>query len=91
MLPDFLFFPLCSLRITVAVVTNVCVVQFDLLRLCMDVVVCCHLDATGVSALELEVVQMVLAVLSLCKDMFLCVLMQNFTLFGEELSAWPWT
>lgn len=90
MLSDLLFFPLCSLRITVAVVTNVCVVQFDLLRLCMDVV-CCHLDGTGVSALDLEAAQMVLAVLSLCKDMVLSVLMQNFRLVGEELSAWPWT
>ena len=56
----------------------------------MDIVVCCHLDATGVSALELEAAQMLLAVLGLCKDMVLSVLMQNCTLSGEELSAWPW-
>lgn len=56
----------------------------------MDIVVCCHLDATGVSALELEAAGMLLAVLGLCKDMVPSVLMQNCTLFGEELDARPW-
>lgn len=55
----------------------------------MDIVVCCHLDATGVSALELEAAQILFAVLGLCKDMVPSVLMQNCTLFGEEFSAWP--
>lgn len=56
----------------------------------MDIVVCCHLDATGVSALELESAQIPLAVLGLCKDMVLSVLTQNCMIFGEELRAWPW-
>lgn len=56
----------------------------------MDIVVCCHLDATGVSALDVEAARVLLAVLGLCKDMVLPVLMQNCVLFGEELSAWPW-
>lgn len=54
----------------------------------MDTVVCCHLDATGVSALELEAAQMPLAVLGLRRDMVLSVLTQNCMIFGEELSAW---
>lgn len=55
----------------------------------MDIVVCCHLDATGVSALDVEAARVLLAVLGLCKHMVLPVLMQNCVLFGEELSAWP--
>lgn len=53
----------------------------------MDIVVCCHLDATGVSALELEAAQMPLAVLGLRRDMVLSDLTQNCMIFGEELSA----
>lgn len=41
----------------------------------MDIVVCCQLDGTGASALESEAAQMLLAVLGLCKDMVLSVLM----------------
>lgn len=47
----------------------------------------CHLDATGVRALESEAAQMLFAVLSFCTDMVLTALMQRCVLLGEELSA----
>lgn len=53
----------------------------------MEIVVCCHLDATGMSALELEAAQMLFAVLGFCTDVVLIALMQHCVLFGEELSA----
>lgn len=53
----------------------------------MEIVVCCHLDATGMSALELEAAQMLFAVLGFCTDVVLTALMQHCVLFGEELSA----
>lgn len=53
----------------------------------MEIVVCCHLDATGVSALESEAAQMLFAVLGFCTDMVLIVLMQHCMLLDEELSA----
>lgn len=53
----------------------------------MEIVVCCHLDATGMSALELEAAQMLFSVLGFCTDMVLTALMQHCVLFGEELSA----
>lgn len=53
----------------------------------MEIVVCCHLDATGMSALELETAQMLFAVLGFCTDVVLTALMQHCVLFGEELSA----
>lgn len=51
----------------------------------MEIVVCCHLDATGMSALEAA--QMLFAVLGFCTDVVLIALMQHCVLFGEELSA----
>lgn len=56
----------------------------------MDIVVCCHLDATGVSTLELKTALMLLAVLGFCEDIAPSVLMHNCMLVGEELSAWSW-
>lgn len=53
----------------------------------MEIVVCCHLDATGVNALESEAAQMLFAVLDFCTDMVLTALMQHCMLLGEELSA----
>lgn len=51
----------------------------------MEVVVCCHLDATTMSALEAA--QMLFAVLGFCTDVVLTALMQHCVLLGEELSA----
>lgn len=53
----------------------------------MEIVVCCHLGATGVTALESEAAQLLFAVLGFCTDMVLTALMQHWVLLAEELSA----
>ena len=81
-----IFFSLCSRSYCSCSCRCLCgIVWF--LRWRMDVVVCCHLGATGVSALEAP--QKLPAVLGLCQGTVPSGVVQNCTLLGEELSAWP--